>query len=60
METFPHEPARNLTKREYFAAKAMQGFCANATFDVEDDKRLSTWAVAQADALIKELNEETA
>ena len=42
-----------LTKREYFAAMAMQGYITNGGYLV-DDARL---AVESADALIKALNE---
>jgi hypothetical protein len=47
-----------LTKREYFAAMAMQGLVANPDRDasVEQD---STLSVKQADALIAALNKET-
>ena len=43
-----------LTKREYFAAMAMQGFLSCNTHDsIEDDVK---YAVKSADALIDELN----
>ena len=46
-----------LTKREYFAAMAMQGMCANSSFTkcatYED---MAEWSVKQADALIEALN----
>ena len=41
-----------LTKREYFAAKALQGFCAGRPGNT---KELTEAAVMAADALIKEL-----
>lgn len=47
-----------LTKREYFAAMAMQGFLANAFFseaEMGGDKLIPA-AVGAADLLIKELN----
>ena len=51
-----------LTKREYFAAKAMQGMLANsltmevmAKSDIKPDK-IYDGIVASADALIKALN----
>ena len=43
-----------LTKREYFAAMAMQGYITNGGYCVDEDARL---AVESADALIKALNE---
>lgn len=53
----PHEAEFGLTKREYFAAKAMQGLLAE-----EDKTRYVEWAevaessVLLADALIRALN----
>ena len=44
-----------LTKREYFAAMAMQGMLTYHRTKSEAD--LARWAVDQADALIKALNE---
>ena len=47
-----------LTKREYFAAMAMQGFIANTSFseaEIGGDKLIPA-AVGAADLLIKELN----
>ena len=48
-----------LTKREYFAAKAMQGFCSLSGDDVEKynlrPENVAAMAVSHADALIKEL-----
>lgn len=41
-----------LTKREYFAAMAMQGFCANRTVPT---CLVAERSVIQADALLKEL-----
>ena len=64
-ETKPNEPiniveynnnyiSTGLTKREYFAAMAMQGLLAgNASDSIED---ASKYAVKAADALIEELN----
>lgn len=52
-----------LTKREYFAAMAMQGFCANPETnrplnDKDEDLKiaLSRVSVKLADALIEQLN----
>ena len=45
-----------LTKRELFAAMAMQGFCALPQVgDVSSDKTIAEMAVEHADALIAEL-----
>ena len=50
--------ASGLTKREYFAATAMQGFLANAFFSEAEmgGNKLIPAAVGAADLLIKELN----
>lgn len=45
-----------LTKREYFAAMAMQGLIMRDA--VISDKSAATKAVSFADAMIKELNKE--
>ena len=45
-----------LTKREYFAAMALQGVCANA--GPGTPKELTEFATACADALITALNKE--
>ncbi len=55
----PNEPAYGLTKREYFAAFAMQGILSNSNFDYSPltDKSLAN-AVSDAfliaDAMIEE------
>lgn len=73
MKTTPHDPAfpfehpadfimvNGLTKREYFAAMAMQGLLANShdafiekSFDI-----LCEWSVSNADRLIDELNKKS-
>ena len=46
-----------LTKREYFAAMAMQGFLANSYST--RNSQLAELAVNQADSLIEELNKES-
>jgi hypothetical protein len=48
----PHE-FPGLTKREYFAAMAMQGYLAGGD---GDDAEMQSMAVYQADALIEALN----
>jgi F0F1-type ATP synthase gamma subunit len=49
---------QSLTKREYFAAMAMQGLIACQAFDAISYKAAMTEAVKNADALIQALNEE--
>ena len=44
-----------LTKRELFAAMAMQGYCGNPEI-LQSSQKIARWAVQQADELIKELN----
>lgn len=46
----------NLTKREKFAAMAMQGFIGYCFSSERDEHQLARWSVIAADALIKELN----
>lgn len=62
--TYPNDPIcktdehryDGLTKREYFAALAMQGFASsNANISFSDQAK---WAVRSADELIKELNKK--
>lgn len=49
-------PTYGLTKREYFAAMAMQGMLANTTTQY---LTLPSYAVQMADALIEQLNQKT-
>lgn len=53
-----HYPSRGLSKREYFAAMAMQGMLVNNSAMNPDKpyENISYCAVAAADALINELN----
>ena len=48
-----------MTLRDYFAAKAMQGFCANPeanrSWDVEE---VSKWVYRQADAMLAAREQE--
>lgn len=48
----PNDPIQALTKREYFAALALQGLCSQAIFVGSHAQR----AVEMADALIAELD----
>lgn len=51
------EDYMGLTKREYFAACALQGLLANHT--IGDDERCAEWAVQHAGLLISELEKES-
>ena len=51
--TFAQE---GLTKREYFAGLAMQGLLVNNSS--APYKLVSEWSIAQADELLKQLNEK--
>ena len=44
-----------LSKREWLAGLAMQGFCANHELTDRDCDTIARFAVAQADALLAEL-----
>ena len=47
-----------LTKRELFAAMAMQGLCAGKMGEVANEKIIAEIAVKQADVLLKKLGED--
>jgi hypothetical protein len=47
-----------LTKREYFAAQAMQGLVTTALSEIGSCEMVAAEAVKQADALIAALNQE--
>lgn len=47
-----------LTIREYFAAKAMQGFLANPDFSITDKEKIANSSVIFANKLIHALNHE--
>jgi hypothetical protein len=52
------QPSFGLTKRELFAAMAMQGFCANVKASTQwDGETRAQKAVRQADALLDALGE---
>jgi hypothetical protein len=52
------EPIKNgLTKREYFAARAMQGFLSTPDTRTWDVEKTAKQAVLQADELLKQLGE---
>lgn len=48
-----HSPG--LTKRELFAAMAMQGYCANNSIVEETFHEVASWSVMQADELLLQL-----
>jgi hypothetical protein len=50
-----HVIYKGLTKREYFAAMAMQGMLSGSQF-IDNGERFAKLAVQAADALIAELN----
>jgi hypothetical protein len=52
---FDHE--RGMTLRDYFAAKAMQGFCASPTGMEWANSRLAAEAYDLADAMLKARDE---
>jgi len=51
-------PEPGLTKRELFAAMAMQGLGGNSALNQASAQNIACWAVECADALIAELNKE--
>lgn len=48
---------QGLTKRERFAMAAMQGYCSNTDLSELDTEEIAFFAVNQADALLKELDQ---
>ena len=66
MRTTATDSAKSLSKREYFAAKTLQGFLSNGTLlEMDSAKTYETATVAVAsiavdfaDALIEALNKE--
>ena len=63
MKTIGNTPIEFLTKREYFAAMAMQGMLANSQIALEDgfddEDTIVEEAIFFADRLIKKLNNES-
>jgi len=55
---FAPEYHTGLTKREYFAAMAMQGMLASANNTLFDYETIATHSVKHADALINALNDK--
>lgn len=52
------QPALALTKREYFAAVALQGLLANPNLDIKESNSYGYLALFQADNLLAELEED--
>ena len=48
----------DMTKLEYFAGLAMQGYCANPTIGNEDDDAIASISICVAQELMKQLEEE--
>ena len=48
-----------MTLRDYFAAKAMQGFLANPQWNALDPERIAEWSYDQADAMMEARKNET-
>lgn len=46
-----------LTKREYFAAMAMQGLCANPLYKETNYETIARESVSSADELLKQLEQ---
>lgn len=55
---FANQYHDGLTKREYFAACALQGYCSNPQTWDKADTILAEMAINSADALIRELETE--
>jgi hypothetical protein len=53
---YGYETEHGLTKREYFAAMAMQGLLANPDLYLSSETTMQQLSVGYADALINELN----
>jgi hypothetical protein len=51
-------PASGLTKREQFAAMAMQGLVTQEKFCIDETSRMAVWAVKCADALLIQLEKD--
>jgi len=51
-------PQDGLTKRELFAAMALQGCCANGIIQHYDPEQVAKYSVDYADALITALNSQ--
>ncbi len=47
-----------LTKRELFAAMALQGFAASSQENTQTSAQLAAWSIERADALLAELAKE--
>lgn len=54
----PETFEKTLTKREFFAAMAMQGFCMGKIGECSSESVIADLSVKQADALIEKLNKK--
>ena len=59
MKTIGNTPITYLTKRELFAAMAMQGIMSRRRIDIVDYNNNIQWSIKYADELIKQLNTKT-
>ena len=48
------DPAEGMSLRDYFASKALQGYCSNPTKDLDRDEKLAEWSYRLADAMLQE------
>jgi hypothetical protein len=53
---YTSDKAIELTKRELFAAMAMQGYLSNPDQGYREDSDMAKMSISAADALIEELN----
>ncbi len=51
-------PERGMSLRDYFAAKAMQGYRASSTYATQSDLTIAQWAYKQADAMLTARDED--
>jgi hypothetical protein len=51
--TYPKGFSQGMTLRDYFAAKAMQGFAANRTYSELSDAQLAKASYLLADAMLE-------
>ncbi len=56
---YKNVPAENLTKREKFVRAAMQGILANHKCGLENVEQITGWAIEQADATLKAMEQPT-
>lgn len=54
-----HAPCDGMTLRDYFAAKAMQGFCANGPENFEDMEQVAEQSYELADYMISQREKQS-